>query len=137
MSAVVNNGPFFNATPDVDEEDLNLSDLIGVIIENRWLIIGITVVAILIGGFHAFTAAPIYEADSLLQVEEKKSGLANLDGATMMDDYTPVNAEIQILRSRSVLGTVVDNLKLDIIAEPEYFPCLLYTSDAADDDTIV
>jgi hypothetical protein len=34
MSAVVNNGPLFNAAPDVDEEDLNLSDLIGVVIRN-------------------------------------------------------------------------------------------------------
>jgi tyrosine-protein kinase Etk/Wzc len=124
MSAVVNNGPLFNARPDADEEELDLGDLLGVIIENRWLIIGITVAAILIGAFRAFTAVPIYQADGLLQVEEKKSGLANLDVATMMDDYTPVNAEIQILRSRSVLGAVVDNLKLDIIATPEYFPLI-------------
>jgi tyrosine-protein kinase Etk/Wzc len=122
MSAVVNNGPSYNTPADVDEEELILGDLIGVVIENRWLIIGITAAAILIGGFKAFTAVPIYLADGLLQVEEKKSGLANLDVATMMDDYTPVNAEIEILRSRSVLGAVVDNLKLDISAQPDYFP---------------
>jgi tyrosine-protein kinase Etk/Wzc len=122
MSAVVNNGPLFNATPDVDEEELNLSDLIGVVIENRWLIVVITVVALVIGAYKAFTAVPVYRADGLLQVEEKKSGLANLDVATMMEDYTPVNAEIEILRSRSVLGAVVDNLKLDISARPEYLP---------------
>ncbi len=38
----------------------------------------------------------------------------------MLDDYTPVTAEIEILRSRSVLGEVVDNLKLDISAYPEH-----------------
>jgi tyrosine-protein kinase Etk/Wzc len=122
MSAVVNKGPAFNAAPDVDEEELNLGDLIGVVIENRWLIICITLAALLVGAYKAFTAVPIYRADGLLQVEEKKSGLANLDVATMMDDYTPVNAEIEILRSRSVLGAVVDNLKLDISARPEYLP---------------
>jgi tyrosine-protein kinase Etk/Wzc len=122
MSAVVNNGPLFNARPDVDEEELNLGDLIGVVIENRWLIVAITVVALVIGTYKAFTAVPIYQADGLLQVEEKSSGLANLDVATMMEDYAPVNAEIEILRSRSVLGAVVDNLKLDIVARPEYFP---------------
>jgi tyrosine-protein kinase Etk/Wzc len=96
MSAVVNKGPAFNAAPDVDEEELNLGDLIGVVIENRWLIICITLAALLVGAYKAFTAVPIYRADGLLQVEEKKSGLANLDVATMMDDYTPVNAEIEI-----------------------------------------
>jgi tyrosine-protein kinase Etk/Wzc len=122
MSAVVNNGPLFNASSNVDEEELDLGDLLGVVIENRWLIAVITAVALLIGGYNAFTAVPIYQADGLLQVEEKSSGLANLDVATMMEAYAPVNAEIAILRSRSVLGAVVDNLKLDINAEPEYFP---------------
>ena len=40
----------------------------------------------------------------------------------MLQEYTPVAGEIEILRSRSVLGDVVDNLKLDISATPEYFP---------------
>src|SRR5210317_325667 len=124
MSAVVNNGPLFNTAPDVDEEEFNLGDLLGVIIENRWLIIGITLLALVIGAYRAFTAVPIYRADGLLQVEEKSTGLANLDVTTMLNDYAPVNAEIEILRSRSVLGAVVDNLKLDIIAEPEYFPLI-------------
>lgn len=124
MSTVVNNGPAFNATPDVEEEELNLSDLIGVVIENRWLIIGVTLIALVIGAYRAFTAVPIYRADGLLQVEEKSSGLANLDVTTMLNDYAPVNAEIEILRSRSVLGAVVDNLKLDIIATPDYFPLI-------------
>jgi tyrosine-protein kinase Etk/Wzc len=122
MSAVVNNGPLFNARPDIEEEDLDLSDLLGVVIENRWLIVGIALAALVVGAYKAFTAVPIYQADGMLQVEEKSSGLANLDVATMMEDYAPVNAEIEILRSRSVLGTVVDNLKLDIVARPEYFP---------------
>ena len=46
--------------------------------------------------------------------------LSNLDVTAMLEDYTPVNAEIEILRSRSVLGVVVDNLKLDISAYPEF-----------------
>ena len=40
----------------------------------------------------------------------------------MLEEYTPVNAEMEILRSRSVIGDVVDNLKLDISAYPEYMP---------------
>ncbi|HSN71796.1 MAG TPA: Wzz/FepE/Etk N-terminal domain-containing protein, partial [Steroidobacteraceae bacterium] len=122
MSAVVNNGPLFNASPNVDEEELDLGDLLGVVIENRWLIIAITAFALLVGGYQAFTAVPIYQADGLLQVEEKSPGLMNLEVTAMLEDYAPVNAEIEILRSRSVLGAVVDNLKLDISAYPEYFP---------------
>ena len=122
MSAVVNNGPLFNASPNVDEEELDLGDLLGVVIENRWLIVAITAFALLVGGYQAFTAVPIYQADGLLQVEEKSPGLMNLDVTAMLEDYAPVNAEIEILRSRSVLGAVVDNLKLDIQARAGVFP---------------
>ena len=118
----MNNGPLFNATPDTDEDELDLSELIGVLIENRWLIAAITAASLVIGAYKAFTAVPIYRADGLLQVEEKTQGLANLDVTAMLEEYTPVNAEMEILRSRSVLGDVVDNLKLDISAYPEYLP---------------
>jgi tyrosine-protein kinase Etk/Wzc len=75
MSAVVNNGPLFNASPSVDEEELDLGDLLGVVIENRWLIGAITAFALLIGGYKAFTAVPIYEADGLLQVYQPRRHL--------------------------------------------------------------
>jgi len=120
MSAIVNNGPLFNASPDVDEDELSLADLLGVLIENRWLIIGITFVALLVGAYKAFTAVPIYQADALLQVEEKYSSMSSFESTMMYEYYSPVNTEIEILRSRSVLGKVVDNLKLDIYAYPEY-----------------
>jgi tyrosine-protein kinase Etk/Wzc len=120
MSAVVNNGPFNNAAPDVDEDEIDLGDLIGVLIENRWLIIGITFAAILFGAFHAFTAVPVYQADGLLQVEEKKAGLGDLDMSALLGGAdAPISAEIEIIRSRSVLGAVVDNLQLDIYAAPD------------------
>ncbi len=110
----------YQAGPDVEEDDINLGDLIGVLIESRWLIIAVTFVALLIGAYQAFTAVPIYKADGLLQIEERYSGLSNLPTSMMYEYYSPVNTEIEILSSRSVLGVVVDNLKLDISAEPEY-----------------
>ena len=59
MSAVVNNGPLFNAAPNSDEDELDLGELIGVVIENRWLIAAITAVFLVIGAYKAFTSVPI------------------------------------------------------------------------------
>ncbi len=110
----------YQPTPDIEDEEIDLGDLLGVLIENRWLIIGITFAALLFGAFHAFTTVPIYQADGLLQVEEKKSGLGDLDISGLLGGGdAPISAEIEILRSRSVLGTVVDNLQLDIYAAPD------------------
>ena len=116
----MSNGQSYGPVTDIDEDEIDLGDLLGVLIENRWLIIGITLVALLIGTYRAFTAVPIYEADGLLQVEEKKSGLGDLDLIGLLGGGdAPISAEIEILRSRSVLGAVVDNLQLDIYAEPD------------------
>ena len=120
MSVVANNGPVFNAgQQDNGDEVVNLGDLLGVVVEYRWLVVAITFSAILIGGYRAFTAVPIYQADGLLQVEESAGSMTNLDVSMMLEDYTLVQAEIEILRSRKVLGDVVDSLKLDIYSHPD------------------
>ena len=125
MTGVPKEIHMYQPTPDIEEDEINLGDLIGVLIENRWLIILITLAAMFFGVYKAFTATPIYRADGLLQIEEKSSGLgANLDIATMLEQPSSVGAEIEILRSRSVLGAVVDNLQLDIGVWPEYSPLI-------------
>ena len=125
MTGVPKEIHMYQPTPDIEEDEINLGDLIGVLIDSRWLIILITLAALFIGVYKAFTATPIYQADGLLQIEEKSSGLgANLDIATMLEQPSSVGAEIEILRSRSVLGAVVDNLQLDIGVWPEYSPLI-------------
>ncbi len=104
------------ASPGTDSETLNLHDMIGDILENRWLVLGIATLVFLIGIALAITATPIYEADVLLQIEAKQSGLTELQISELYSGEIPVTAEIEILRSRSVLGAVVDNLKLAVVA---------------------
>ena len=118
MTGAPNEIKMYQPAPGMDDEELDLGELFGVLIQNRWLIIAITFGAFLVGTYKAFTAVPIYQADGLLQVEEKTPGLANLEVAMMLEEYATVNAEIEILKSRRVLGDVVDNLKLDISAAP-------------------
>ena len=110
------------SAPDNDADELDLGELIGVLIENRWLILAITVVTATLGLMKALTEIPVYQADALLQVEERKSSLATLEASQLFGSDTSVYSEIEIIKSRSVLGTVVDNLKLDIVAGPEYSP---------------
>ena len=51
MSAIVNNGPNIKAAPEVVEDEIDLGELLGVVIEGRWLIASITAVALLIGAY--------------------------------------------------------------------------------------
>ncbi len=76
----------------------------------------------IVGVLYAFTATPIYVADALLQVEEQDASLGALELDEIIERNTSVNTEIELLRSRSVLGDVVEKLKLDIDVAPSYFP---------------
>ena len=104
MSLNVNNELQPNNTQYADETEINLGDLIAVLLENRWLIIAITVASLIVGSYKAFVAMPVYQADGLLQVEENTSGLGGLEVSELFAGDTSVAAEMEILRSRSVMG---------------------------------
>ncbi len=120
----MDNDPNNSTGLDFDNDDFRLVDLLSTLIEGRWLVFGTMVAALSIGFAYNFVATPIYKADGLLQVEERTSDLGTFDVASMFEGDTSVSAEIEILRSRLVLGAVVDNLKLDITASPDYMPVI-------------
>lgn len=107
------------AQPEVDV--ISIGDLVDVMLGARWLIAGITAASLALGAAYTWVATPVYEADSLLQVEKKQSGLGGLDFGDLLGGETSTAAEIELLRSRMVLGKAVDRLKLDIVARPQHF----------------
>ncbi len=60
--------------PATTDDDIDLQRLFALLIDAKWLILGSTLLALLLGGLYAKFATPIYKADALLQVE-KKQGL--------------------------------------------------------------
>jgi tyrosine-protein kinase Etk/Wzc len=102
-----------------------LRDYIEVIIAGRWILLATTLAALMGAGIYLLIATPQYLVDALVQVEEKKSTIAGFeDLSNMFTDQSPANTEIEILRSRMLVGSVVDELHLDILAEPRYFPLI-------------
>ena len=121
MSAIVDNRPIYSPAPDFEEGEVELADLLATVMQAKWSVLSIIVGTLLLGTAYTFVATPIYVADGLLQVEERRTGLGSLDISELFEGDTPINTEIELLRSRSILGDVIDNLKLDIRAEPDYF----------------
>lgn len=107
-----------------DDDEIDLLGLLDVLLDARWLIAGVTVLAILLGGAYAFLSRPVYEANSLIQVEDSKPGAAGAlgDAASLFDIKSPATAEMEILRSRLVVGKSVDDLQLYVAAAPKYLP---------------
>ncbi|MGB0538705.1 MAG: Wzz/FepE/Etk N-terminal domain-containing protein, partial [Alloalcanivorax venustensis] len=83
------------------DESIDLYRLWGLLVDARWLILGTTVLALLLGGAYALLATPVYKADALLQVEKKQSGLPGFEELNdALGQESSTAAEIAILTSR-------------------------------------
>ncbi|PSV37982.1 tyrosine-protein kinase [Photobacterium sp. GB-27] len=113
------------ATPNQSDE-IDLGKLFGILVDNRWNIIVITFFFTFIGIAYALLATPIYKADALIQVEQKSTGMPALGGdmADLFSSESTATTEIEIIKSRMVLGETVDKLNLTIVATPNYMPVI-------------
>lgn len=114
------------ATAHDEDAGVNLVEYWDIIVDNRWLLATVVAIAVALGGAYAFLARPIYEANLLVQVEENAMNTKALIGeaAGLFDAKTATAAELEILRSRLVIGQAVDSARLYITAVPRYLPVL-------------
>lgn len=97
------------------------------LLDFKWIVAALTALGILVGLFYAITATPIYSADVLIQVEQRKSGgLSALQdvSAVLADPGQTVSGELEIIRSRTVVEAVSSSLGLDRAITPKYFPLI-------------
>ncbi|MFQ2377034.1 polysaccharide biosynthesis tyrosine autokinase [Aeromonas caviae] len=108
----------------VENDEIDLGRLLGYLIDGRWWIVTITALFMVLGVAYALLATPVFKANALLQVEKKASGAALLgDMADMLGgDQPDAAAEIELLTSRMVLGRTVQELHLDTVVTPNFFP---------------
>jgi len=107
------------------DDDVNLRQLLNTIWQGKWPILFFILSFFTLAFIYAYGKTPIYQADALLQVEKKKSGVPGLEdlAGLSLEDAT-VGTELELIRSRKILGLAVEALKLDIVAEPRQFPLL-------------
>ncbi|WP_287123954.1 polysaccharide biosynthesis tyrosine autokinase [Chromohalobacter sp.] len=108
------------------DNDMELGRILGLLFDAKGLVISLIVLFALVGAAYAFFATPIFRADSLVQVETKtpKNPLADATASAMMPQLPPSRAEMEIMKSRMVLGRAVDLLNLDIRVEPVRVPVI-------------
>ncbi|CAG9220551.1 Putative tyrosine-protein kinase EpsB [Paraburkholderia sabiae] len=111
-----------------NEDEIELSEVIAVLRENVSLIAIVAACVLAIGLLYAFLGTPIYRADAMIQVDDDSSmdSLNNKLGdlASLFQAKATTDAEIELIRSRTVVGETVRRLHLDVDAEPRYFPLI-------------
>ncbi|MCK6263212.1 polysaccharide biosynthesis tyrosine autokinase [Vibrio sp. ZSDE26] len=114
-----------NQQPKNNSDVIDLGKLFGLLIDGRWIIVAVTFLFATVGIAFALLSTPIFKADALIQVEQKSGGVSSLLGDGLGDMFaqeSSATTEIELIKSRMVLGQTVDKLNLTTIATPSYFP---------------
>ncbi|MGP4933043.1 polysaccharide biosynthesis tyrosine autokinase [Pseudoalteromonas nigrifaciens] len=104
-------------------QEIDLMALLGALIDRKYFIIALTAVFMFVGVVYAVLSQPVYQATAMLQVESSGSSVPGLDDmGGMFESTSAAVTEIELLKSRSIIGEAVDALNLDITVEPKLFP---------------
>lgn len=98
------------------EDTIDLKELFFALIA-QWKLIALCIILSLVFALLYLRTTPnTYSVDALVQVEDSKGASAALLGdlSQMIDQKSPAQSEIEILKSRLVLGSVIQALHLDI-----------------------
>jgi len=123
------NGHSTSSSAKFVEPGVSIRDYVDLLIEGRKTILLSLFVLLLVTLVYLLLAPRTFKADALLRIDKNKALLA----APLRSEasHSPADAEnpraqreVEILRSRSVLGKVVENLNLVVESSPEYFPLL-------------
>ncbi|QTF91396.1 polysaccharide biosynthesis tyrosine autokinase [Halomonas sp. BM-2019] len=121
--------PSNNPAPAVSvpqgDENIDLGRTLGMLLDNKWKIILSTLLFGLAGLIYALLATPIYQGDALVQVEKTgpRTG-ADQIAAMLLQEEPVTGAQMEILRSRLIVGQAANRQNLDISVSPATFPII-------------
>lgn len=112
------------STTKAGDDEINLSEYVDILIDRKWLVMTVTMLALILGVAYALLSTPVYQSNLLIQVEDAAPDAKGFLGeaSSLFDVKTPATGEIQVIRSRMVLGAAVDQTRAYIDAKPRYLP---------------
>lgn len=104
--------------------ELRLSDYGNILIDHKWMIVGLVAAALFLSLMYVSFATPVYRANLLLQVEDAAPDSKNFLNETtgLFDVKTYAVGELQVIGSRMVLSAAAEQAGLEIDARPKYLP---------------
>ncbi|UMM05036.1 polysaccharide biosynthesis tyrosine autokinase [Vibrio campbellii] len=109
------------------DDEIDLGKLFGIILDTKWLILCTVFLFSVIGIAVAILSTPIYKADALIQIEKKSSGGISAmvgDMGELFSAESSATTEIEIIKSRMILGDTVDKFNLTTVVTPNYMPLI-------------
>lgn len=114
------------AVPSSDSVgDIDLLSLVSTLWRGSILILIFMLCTMLLGGYYAFVVAvPTYSASTQMSLQIRTERLIDVESVLsgISSDVSSINTEMAVLRSRELIGRLVDRLHL--IENPEFNPLL-------------
>lgn len=102
--------------------DPTLSEYLWTLRRARWTILAATGAAVALAALYLALAPRVYRGSTLLQVEHRLRAANGIDDQPGAAEHAAADAEIENLRSRVIVGGMVDALHLDRIVGPRTAP---------------
>lgn len=107
---------------DQADTEIDLLSLLFTLWRGKWLIFGLTLTAILLGGYYAYAVAvPKYQASASLVLDVRGGGnVVDIESVIsgVSTDEASINTELQVIRSSNLIREVVADLGL--ADDPEF-----------------
>ncbi len=118
-----------------DPDVINVGGVLRTLTKNVWILVLTTAACIFLAWHYAFNiATPLYLAQATILMETQQQNIVNLEGTTASPSgsQTALNTEVGILRSRELMGQVVEQLNLT--EDPEFNPLIGLDTDKMTDE---
>ncbi len=106
--------------PPADDE-IDLGALFGTLWRGKLWIALCGLIALVAGGYYAYgLATPVYTTTASVALESRQEQIVDIESVMsgLSGDQVTINTEVEVLRSRRLIGKVVDDLNL--VADPEF-----------------
>lgn len=123
MSQTALNNSNATASQSDSDSDIDLMALLLALLKGWKTILSVALLGLLLGVTYSRYVQPTYQTDALLQIDDKSKSISAL-GTNISElvgtESTPADTERELIKSRMVLGPVVEKLHLDIkLSNPE------------------
>lgn len=104
---------------------IDLAAVLRMLFDHKALILWTVSLFFLIGLGYAILATPVYQATAMIQIEPRKIGIEGTPEVSAKPlSVSQATTEIELIKSRALLGKVVDDLKLNTLQTPDFFPVI-------------
>ncbi|MEM7178279.1 MAG: polysaccharide biosynthesis tyrosine autokinase [Pseudomonadota bacterium] len=107
---------------EMDTRNFDVSAMLGAVMRRKWSVMLITLMFGVGAFWYLQNVTPLYPSMATVVLDTKDEQVIDIEAVAtgLSSDYFAINTEVEVLKSRRLLGRLVDDM--DLVADPEFNP---------------